>query len=123
MLRIIITFSLLGLLAFSDDTKDIEEIRNEAQIASRPIMDTMRAELIAQLAKTQASDQEALKEMVPYLIYNILKLEINNLEQVKYECEEMEELRRQALEKLLESRKKYMDYADITKLIEEMRDR
>lgn len=82
-------------------------------------MDTLRSQHVAQLADAYASESEEMKKLVPYLIYILLKQEIDNLEKTEFEDKGMDQVRKDTLVKLIEASKKYLDYSDITKLSNE----
>jgi len=123
ILRIALLILAGSLLAFSEDADekfDLKKFKQDIKNSFSPLMDTMRSQQVAQLADAYASETEEMKKLVPYLIYNLLKQEIENLEKTEFEDEEMEAVRKDTLIKLIEARKKYIDYADITKLSDEI---
>jgi len=125
MIRILTLISTLLLIANAEEQKQptsVQEARQEMLEQFRPMLDTMRAKQLAQLATIYSDENEAMREMVPYLIFNMIKFEIENLERSSYDNADLETMRKDALEKLYEARKEYADYSDITKFLEKMAD-
>jgi len=119
ILRILLVIFACSLLAFSEDDDeelDLKKFRQDLKTSFSPVMETMRAWQIAQLADAYSSESAEMKKLVPYLIHNLLKQEIDNLEGAEFEDQKMEEVRKKILIDLLEARKKYVDYSDITQL-------
>lgn len=123
LLRIVLLVLAGSHWGFAEEDKgkfDLKEFQQEIKNSFSPLMDTLRSQQVAQLADAYASESEEMKKLVPYLIHGLLKQEIENLEKTEFEDKDMDQVRKDTLIKLIEARKKYIDYSDITKLSEEI---
>jgi len=122
LLRIAILAFVGTHWGFSEEANgkfDLKKFQQEVKNSFSPLMDTLRSQHVAQLADAYASESEEMKKLVPYLIYILLKQEIDNLEKTEFEDKGMDQVRKDTLVKLIEASKKYLDYSDITKLSNE----
>lgn len=108
---------IFSLNAEENKSPSPKEVREETKALFSPLIDTMRAQQISHLAEIYSNENEEIRKLVPYLIFNLIKDEIDLLEQSSYDDTDLEKMRKETLEKLYESRKKYSEYADITKLL------